>query len=158
MGHLSNNTRKTVADRMYVHAIAILQNEFSFVKEEFHHKDVFGYNPGGASCEIEIKVNDYDFYKEFNSPKKKFKHKHYSEQSNICPTRFYFFVPRNLMVRALRKMENNPWYNKYGLIIYDYFMDAYKIVKKSEVLSDSPFIGEILDTPFRDYKHKRVSI
>ena len=152
------NTRKPVSENMFRHAINMLASEFENVEQEFHHKDVFGYTPNGSSCEIEVKVNDYDFYKEFNKPCKKFKHEHYSKNPNICPTRFYFMVPRNLMPKAIKKINENPWYNKYGLIVYDYFMDSYKIVKKSEILSNQPFIGEVLDIPFRDFKHKRVSI
>ncbi len=144
--------------RMYKHAEAMLLREFDVVEKEFQHKDVFGFTPNGSSCEIEIKVSDYDFYKEFGAPRKKFKHKAYKNNPEICPTRFYFFVPSNLVEKALRRMKRSKWYNRYGLISYHVATDQIVIVKKSEILSDSPFLGEILIMPFKDYRHKNIYI
>lgn len=152
----SINTRKHISQKMIEHARDLLLKEFENVEVEFHHKDVFGFTANGASCEIEIKVNDYDFNKEFTKPSKKFKHDNYKTSPEICPTRFYFMVPRNLLSTARNRIERTSWYQNYGLIIYDDFMDAYKIIKKSEILSTEPFTGEILTIPFKDYKHKRI--
>lgn len=147
---------KEILERMYKKARQLLLEEFKHCRTEFQYKDAFGFDPNGDSCEIEIKLNDYDFFKEFTKPSKKDKHEAYLNRPDLCPTRFYFMVPRIIWDRALARINDTPIMNRYGLIVYDPFMDSVKIVKKSEKLSDFPFRGQMLDKPFSDQRLKMV--
>lgn len=97
--------------------------------------DVFGWTEGGDSCEIEIKVADYDFHKEFTKPIKKAKHRYYrsANSDKFVPTRFYYFVLSNLTDRALKRIKRHRL--PYGLIEFNSLTGEVKIVRKSERLT-----------------------
>lgn len=142
---------------MFKTAKQMLEKEFEFVEEEFSHMDVFGYTPNGDCCEIEVKVADYDFYKEFTKPNKKAKHSSYrwnsKNQVGFCPNRFYFFVLDNLRDKALKRMKRSRL--KYGLITFNPYTKKVDIVKKSERLTEMKFCGELPHFPYKDFKHRR---
>lgn len=138
----------------------LLKSEFQEVHEEFNAMDIFGFTPHGDSCEIEVKVADYDFHKEFKKESKVKKHAGYmfayATGKGFVPTRFYFFVLSNLTKRALAKIEAKQL--PYGLIEYNSSSGEYRIVKKSEKLTSKPFLGELgLSVPKKDFKHKRTT-
>lgn len=144
------------SQRLYQIGRELLKKEFAFVKTEFNHMDLFGFNFGGDSCEIEVKVADYDFYKEFNKFEKQCKHSAYKNIPEVCPTRFYFLVLHNMAEKALRKIEAEL--PKYGLITWCPYEDQVRILKKSERLSEVPFQGDLLARPFSKYQTKKVAL
>jgi len=141
---------------------ALLNQEFSVVEQNFRLMDLFGYNPNGHSCEIEIKVNDYDFYKEFSKPSKKKKHQMYEKNKDrkfgFCPRRFYFFVPYTMEKRALKWMKQFEWYKNYGLLTYNHFSREVRVAKKSNILNRFPFRGIVPVRPYGCDKYKRINI
>ena len=148
---------------MFEHGKALLRKEFDHVFEEFEHMDLVGFNEGGDSCEIEIKVADYDFYKEFKKESKLAKHGMYlcefgrKDGFYFCPTRYYFMVLSNFTVRALKYLNQKML--PYGLIEYNSLKDRVLIIKKSERLTEQKWDGLLPECRGRDYRHKReVSI
>jgi len=143
---------QTPKERMYFHAKRLLEREFEFVVEEKYLKDAFGFDIGGDSCEIEIKVCDTDFHKEFTKLSKSFKHDFYREASQAgslgVPTRFYFMVPLKYKDMALSRMYVGSGYWRYGLITYCRLFDECEIVRKSGTISHENFHGEYLQKPY----------
>ena len=145
-----------IKENMYAIAAFMLRKEFKTVYEEYNFMDSFAYEHGGDSVEIEIKVNDYDFCKEFTKPCKKAKHLayryHAKKPHGFCPTRFYFFVPIKMKDRALARIIKT--YPEYGLIVWDAYNMQETIIRKAKRMHEKPFIGEWLDKPFLKYlKH-----
>ena len=140
---------------MFQEARVMLAREFSEIRQEFNHMDVFGYNQNGDCCEIEVKVADYDFYKEWGKAGKVHKHKSYRQAAKhrrgFCPNRFYFMVMTNLEERAIKKLDATK--SPYGLITYNSLTHEINIVRKSEKLTDKPFDGEISNIPYKEYSH-----
>lgn len=144
---------------MFKHGRALLNREFENVVEEFHYMDLFGFNLNGESCEIEVKVADYDFHKEFTKKSKVEKHSKYlhcvahKEKSPYwCPTRFYFMVLQNLTTRALTKIDNKGL--PYGLIEYNSLSGEITIIRKSKKLTHKKFLGELpIYNKQRDNRH-----
>ena len=152
------NTRAPISRNMYIKAVSLLLREFKNVEVEHNHMDVFGFNLGGDSVEIEVKINCYDFNKEFTKPCKKAKHRAYKYHAKMplgfCPTRYYFFVPKNLAIKALSRIKKELPH--YGLIIWDETNQQERVIRKAKKLHDKPFKGITLDFPFKDYlKHYR---
>ena len=125
-------------DKMLQIADGMLLSEFSNVAKESQYRDVYGFNPGGESCEIEIKVACYDLYKEFSKDSKVRKHARYmiahkEKRTKEVPTRFYFFVLGDSLARralALVDKHNLP----YGVIKYKPGKDKTYIMRKSQKL------------------------
>lgn len=122
--------------------------------------DAFGYNIDGECTEVEIKVADYDFYKEFSKECKVAKHKSYQLSSNLnkgfCPTHFYFMVLHTFEKRALRKMDAEKC--PYGLITYNHSTGQLRLARQCPQLTTMAFTGIVLDTPYVNFQHKRIAI
>lgn len=147
-------------DYMFEIGKELLSKEFSCVEEEISGMDLFGYNVYGPCCEIEIKVSDYDIYKEFRKPTKKEKFKAYMKAKKtgdgFCPTRFYYFVPEKYHALIQRLIIRHRR-NYAGIILYNHFKKSHSIVKKSEIVTDKPFVGEFNISCAVDYKHRRIT-
>ena len=147
-----------ITNEFYDVGAELLSQEFSQVRKEFCFMDLFGYDWDGDCCEIEVKLNDYDFHKEFTKPCKMAKHDHYRRarrnQSGFCPTRYYFLVPRSFRNRALSRIIREKPY--YGLITYCHLNKRAVIARKSKRLTEKKFIGKVLGTPYRDNKLREL--
>ncbi len=148
------NTRSQISKDMYLAGMELMRKEFETVLKEYSLMDLFAFNMGGDTCEIEIKVNDYDFYKEFTKYCKKYKHLAYKYHAKrphgFCPTRYYFMVPYNLRLKAIIRIKKELPH--YGLIV---FHDGKPIiVRKAKRMHKKPYTGETLKRPFDKYiKH-----
>lgn len=156
---MTNNTRAPISNEMYKIGEWLLRKEFCIVKKEYNFMDLFAYHQStGDSCEIEIKCNDYDFYKEFTKPCKRAKHKAYKYHARkplgFCPTRFYFLVPHILGARALKRIKAE--YPHYGLIVWNTYEKQERIIRKAKRMHEKPYNNEFLEKPFARYlKHYR---
>lgn len=113
-------------DEMKIIAKSWMQNDHRHVEIEYDRKDVFGWNDKGKSTEVEIKVADYDFYKEFQRKSKVKKHLHYVQGIN-APTFFYFFVLSNFTQRALKCIDDLEL--PYGLLEYNTLKKKITIIR-----------------------------
>lgn len=142
----------------------LLRKEFPIVKREFKLMDIWGYDPDtGHTIEIEVKCNDYDFYKEFNKPCKQDKHINYRMSAGnwqgYCPTRFYFMLPRIFAPRAIEYMEHqNWWYRKYGIIAYDRNDNTCLLWKKSDCLTHKTYKGYLPIKPYSKMRYRKVKL
>lgn len=114
-------------EEMKLFAKSWLEETYENVHFEYQHKDVFGFDKDGDSTEIEIKVADYDFYKEFRRKSKVRKHIHYV-QGIDAPTYFYFYVLSNFTERAIKGIDEFKL--PYGLIEYNSLTKMTNIVRK----------------------------
>lgn len=127
-----------------------LGKKYEHVHEEFNFMDIFAFNVEGECCELEVKMADYDFYKERTRDAKVFKHTSYKADDIFCPNYFYFLVPRSTVKKALRTVE--AYFPRYGVI--EYCDNAGLIIhKESEKLTDRIYRGELLEYKYRDRKH-----
>lgn len=151
-------TSSKISNGMYLAGAELLHKEFETVLREDNFMDLFAFNNNGDSCEIEVKVNDYDFYKEFTKPCKRSKHLAYKYHARMpygfCPTRYYFMVPWTLEHRAITRIRKEL--SHYGLITYHQSTCKVKIIRKAKRMHEKPYIGEKLNFPFDKYiKHYR---
>lgn len=137
-------------DAMFLIGQKLLEKEFDNVFIEFNGMDIFGFNNNGESTEIEVKTACYDLYKEVVN--KKMKHQNYKKARPFTPTRFYFFINKNLEERARRFLKKHNL--SYGLITYNPLSGDYNIAKKSDKLSEEGYQGE-LNAEADKRKHKR---
>lgn len=117
---------------MKIHAVNLLKQWHDSVELEYQHKDVYGVSwDSDESTEIEIKVADYDFLKEFSKKSKLKKHFLYMQGKN-CPKYFYFYVLSNLTARAIKVLDyfNLP----YGLIEFNSLKTKTKIIRRARSL------------------------
>ena len=140
----------------------VMSNDYPVVREEFYNLDVFGYNEEtGQTIEVEIKLADYDFYKEFNKPTKRFKHRAYrrafEKGQGFCPTRFYFCVPYPMKDRALRVMRRRKR-GYYGLLAFCQLQQKLVVVKRCEPLHDREWDGRVLKQPFKKGETTKVKL
>lgn len=138
----------------------LLLREYDNADEEFCFMDIFGYTHGGECCEIEVKVADYDFHKEWKKPSKLAKHAQYwgvakNQTDNFAPNIFYFFTLSNIEGLVLKRLDELKV--PYGLITYNSLKDTFEIVRKAQKIHTRKYQGEVLsfDEDFKDYKHKR---
>ena len=158
VGNILPKSEKKLVNFLFEEGKRFLNSKYAIVEEELNHMDLFGFNMLSDSCEIEIKVADYDLYKEATKPVKKMKHKiyatHRETQDGFCPNYFYYLVPENLVVKAVKFV--NKHYPDYGVLAYNpLLIKELRIVKESNRLTNHPFTGELLKIPYKDYFHKR---
>lgn len=149
---LSNNPRKVVIKKSYYLFQAgkeWLSKHYSEVQEELNFMDLFGFNLDSESCEIEVKMADYDLYKEKAKECKVFKHKSYAQNDMFCPTYFYFLVPTNLVKKCVKFCET--YFPNYGVM--EFVDNTITIHKAAERLTERTFQGELLQFKQRDRKH-----
>ena len=132
-----------------------LEEKYETVHEEINFMDLFAHSKSGECCEIEIKMADYDLYKERTKESKSFKHSEYKNQKTFCPNEFYFLVPTNLVKKCIKFCEDS--FPSYGVL--EFYSDNVILHKKSERLTDKKFNGEFLDFKGRkDFKHNQLKM
>ena len=155
----SRDYLKTIrpVDAMFKLGEAILKKEFEHVETEYAFMDLFGCNHNGDSCEIEIKCGDYDLYKELVKPSKVAKHTNYLAGVGFVPTRFYFLVLQPVERKAIAWMDKHSL--PYGLLVFNSNNGHGYMARKSQKLSDLPFLGEVnYYKDHFDFGHKRSVI
>lgn len=142
--------RRKIAKRKFIYSYFLyeaakewLNGRYDHVSVELNGMDLFAVSDKGVTCEIEVKLADYDLYKEKSRDSKIFKHTSYSEGDVFCPTFFYFLVPDNLKVKATKFCEGN--FPKYGIITYSKKRrNKLLVIRESEKLTDKMFDGNLL--------------
>lgn len=92
-----------------------------------HECDVFRITQSDLVVEYEIKISRSDFFNDF---KKGSKHRNLEAGEGLCPNRFFFVVPENLILK-----EEVPSYA--GLIYYN--DGRFKIIKSGKLLHKNKF-------------------
>lgn len=137
---------------LFVKGTEWLKERYENVHEEINHMDLFAHTDNSDCCEIEIKMADYDLYKEKGKESKIFKHSNYKDNTTFCPNHFYFLVPSNLVKKCIKFC--NTYFPNYGVLEFDGTEIIVQV--KAKRLSRKIFKGEFLDYQGRkEYKHNR---
>ena len=155
---MATKAPRELSPMLYEAGKKLLDKEFPNVEVEQNMRDLFGYSINGDCIEIEVKASLEDFYKEFNKPCKRDKHKsiEWSRRNGVgyCPTRFYFIVPYHLKFTCLRKMNRHR--PQYGMIVFNQVTGECQIYKKAKRLTDRPYMGEKIPKKYSKFKEAYI--